>query len=71
MLNITCGVGIMGGSVELANDSDLGRDGKGQSQDAFNIYAIDRVNGTVRIARVGANINNQMKERKYMIIPYK
>lgn len=71
MLNITCGVGIMGGSVELSNDSDLGRDGKGQSQDAFNIYAIDRVNGTVRIARVGANINNQMKERKYMIIPYK
>lgn len=72
MLDVTCGIAIYGPSnyAFLANISDLPRGGRGSTQDAFNIYSIDRVNKMVRIARVGSNITAEGKERKYMFIPY-
>ena len=54
----------------LANASDLPRGGKGVSQDAFNIYVIDRESKTIKIARVGSNINYDGRKRDWMIIPY-
>ena len=54
----------------MANPSDLPRGCEGVTQDSFNIYAIDRVAKTVRIARVGSNIAGNLTERKYMVIPY-
>jgi hypothetical protein len=56
---------------EWANSSDLPRGDSGLTQDLFNIYCIDRDNGTIRIARVGSDITEQMAYRKMMIIPYK
>lgn len=71
MLNVvsTC---VLGTDADpyAANLSDLSRDSVGSTQDAFNIYGIDRINKTVRIVRVGSNINFEGKERKFMIIPY-
>ena len=72
VLDVTCGISIYGTVYKyLANISDLPRGGVGSIQDAFNIYGIDRVNKTVRIARVGSNITSEAKDRKCMIIPYK
>lgn len=72
VLNVTCTC-ICGPSGDPygANLSDLPRDGIGSTQDAFNIYGIDRVNGSVRIARVGSNINYMGIERKFMIVQYR
>jgi hypothetical protein len=70
-LDVTCGVAIYGGGYAyLANIADIPRGGEGPTQDAFNIYAIDRVNKTVRVARVGSNVTPEAKDRKCMIIPY-
>lgn len=72
-LDITCGIGLYGDASNeaWANQSDLPRYGAGVTQDAFNIYGIDRVNGCVKIARVGATITTKMVERKFLSIPYK
>ncbi len=73
MLNITTGASIYGRGVsqaEWAEDSDLPRGGKGSVQDAFNVYSIDREAGMIRIARIGSNVNNELKLRDFMIIPY-
>lgn len=71
ILDVTCGVALYGTDYPyLANISDLPRGGNGVTQDAFNIYGIDRVHKTVRVARVGSNITSEAKDRKCMIIPY-
>lgn len=72
-LNVCCGVAIYGSTYQgLANLSDLPRGCSGSTQDSFNIYAIDRGAGVVRIARVGSNISGyDLSERKYIAIPYK
>ena len=72
VLNVTCGVCVYGGSTYkyLADCSDLSRNPQDASQDAFNVYGIDRTAKCVRIARVGANINQEMSERNFMVIPY-
>ena len=57
-------------SVKMNHDETVRNFGKGASQDAFNVYAIDRENKTVRIARIGADVTIDMKERKWMVIPY-
>lgn len=59
------------GRYVIAAYSDLPRRLYGVSQDAFNIYSVDRTNHNIRVARVGSNITQDLKERKYMIIPYK
>lgn len=71
-LNVCCGVAIYGTTYKyLANNSDLPRGDKGSTQDAFNVYSIDRNAKTVRIAKVGSNLSGyDLQERKYMTISY-
>ena len=40
------------------------------SEDAFNVYAIDRDNKVVKIVRIGNNLTHDMKNISYMEIPY-
>jgi hypothetical protein len=71
-LNITTAQSLYGFThYYKANDGDIPRGGEGACEEAFNIYGLDRENGTVRIARVGANISSSLKVRDCMIIPYK
>ena len=72
MLNVTCTNAIYGGSSYpyLADIQDQGRNNMDSTQDAFNMYVIDRDNKTVKVIRIGNNVTYQMKERKYMEIPY-
>lgn len=73
-LGITCGIALnsMFQNTAWANESDLGRgDGSGPSQDAVNIYAIDRDAGAIRIVRIGANITTSLEERNVLTIPYR
>ena len=71
-LNVTCCAGAYGITYDgLANYSDLPRGTYGSTQDSFNIYVIDRDNGTVRIARVGSNITGYLSERKWLEIAYR
>lgn len=50
--------------------SDLSRVIGTKSEDCFNVYGIDFDNKTVRIVRVGADITCNMKERKYLELPW-
>ena len=72
-LCITCGNALYGDSSNpaWANQSDLPRGGIGVSQDAFCVYAIDRLNGNVKVMRVGATVTQMMEKREMMVIPYK
>ena len=72
-LCITCGNALYGDSTNPAwsNQSDLPRGGVGVSQDAFCIYAIDRLNGNVKVMRIGASVTQMMVKREMMVIPYK
>ena len=73
-LGITCGNALnsMFQNTAWSNESDLGRgDGSGPSQDAVNIYAIDRDKGEIRIVRIGANITTSLEERNVLTIPYR
>lgn len=70
MLNSTCtqaGCGYT--DTTAANGSDLPRI-KGSVQDSFNVYVVDRQTKTIRIARIGSNMNGNFDKRDYMIIPY-
>ena len=71
-LGITCGNALygFGSNKALANQEDLPRGGEGVNQDAFNIYSIDRVHKTVKVARIGADLNFNFEPREYMAIPY-
>lgn len=72
VLNETCTI------CKIANDGDtyaevgdLGRDLDSASQDAFNVYAIDRVNHVIRIARVGSDMPYTLDIRRDCTeIPY-
>lgn len=66
ILNIgnTCGV------ADSANYlSDLNRGGN-KSQDAFNIISFDTYNQTIQLLRIGADVNDQMKQRLYTQLNY-
>lgn len=41
-----------------------------QSEDLFNVYAIDRANKQVRIARVGANMTGDFTKVEYAVVKY-
>lgn len=73
VLNITTAQSIYGTASHpyKANSGDLPRGGQGACEDAFNVYGIDRTAGTVRIARVGANMTSSLQKREVMVIPYK
>ena len=71
-LNVCCCSAVYGTNTgtECANMQDTPREYIGATQDAFNVYAIDRVNKVVKVARVGSCITQDLTERKYMTIPY-
>ena len=72
VLSITTGQSIYGfAHYSKANNDELPRGGQGAVSDAFNIYAIDRDAGKVRVARVGANMTSNFDMRDFMEIPYK
>lgn len=72
MLNICCAVAMNGGSSYpyLADDCDITRTPYGKTQDAMNVYTIDRGSKTVRITRIGGTKTYEMNVREYMAIPY-
>jgi len=72
-LGVVCGTGMYGDASHAAwaNQSDLMRGDVGVTQDAFNVYGIDRENGEIRITRIGATVTERMEVRDFMIIPYK
>ena len=57
--------------LSFAEGSDIPRGDSGVTQDAFNVYAIDRRKGVVKIARVGSSVNFEGIERRFLIAPYK
>ncbi len=69
VLNITCGNAFV--SPWRDGLSDLPRKSGTVAEDAFNIYGIDRLNGIVKIVRIGSNINYLLEKRESMVIPYK
>ncbi len=74
VITVTSGTahyGVSSTHAALANQEDLPRGTIGSTQDAFNIYAIDRVNKKVKIARIGSNMTFQLEYRKCMIANYK
>ena len=73
MLNICCSNGHYPKSANLsfAEGSDIPRGDRGVTQDAFNVYGIDRQSGRVKIARVGSNVNFEGIDRKFLLAPYK
>ena len=72
-LGVVCGIAHFGDSTNSAwtNQCDLPRGDTGVVQDAFNLYAIDRAGGNVRIVRVGANVTTRLALRDMLVIPYK
>lgn len=72
VLNVTCGCSVYGGSSYkyLADVSDIPRNQKDSTQDAFNVYGIDRENKQIRVARIGSNLNSAFEARDFMVIPY-
>ena len=73
MLNVTCTNSLYGGTdyPYLCDVSDLGRNRDDTTQNSFNVYVVDRANGTVKVTRVGSNKNQDMNLRDYMEISYK
>lgn len=59
-----------GSSYAFSGGNDLPRRGWGVTQDAFNVYSIDRENKTVRIMRVGSDLTYTFNKRDYMVAPY-
>lgn len=80
LLNIVCTnawehrtkTGYKGTDYPYYNElNDLGRSDLGSSQDAVNLYVIDRASKTVRVVRVGARRTYDLTvERDCMVIPY-
>jgi len=58
-------------SLSFAEGCDIPRGDRGATQDAFNVYAIDRKSGAVRVGRVGSDFTYEGVERKFLIAPYK
>lgn len=75
VLNISTGSPFEGGANPYGN-FDLPRYWQGVTQDAFNVYVIDRYKKCVRIARIGSNQTYDEGEghdsymRDFMDIPY-
>ena len=50
--------------------SDIYRDANGVSQDAFNVYTIDRYNHRLGVCRIGSNLSLNLIDRKVMWFDY-
>jgi hypothetical protein len=51
--------------------SDIYRDANGVSQDAFNVYTIDRYNHRLGVCRIGSNLSLNLIDRKVMWFSYR
>lgn len=73
ILNVCCSNGHYpkSGGLSFAEGTDLPRGDRGVTQDAFNVYGIDRQSGRVKLARVGSNVNFEGIDRKFLLAPYK
>lgn len=73
VFNVCCGVATYGTSSYpyWANVCDVPRGLTGKSQDAFNVYVIDRENHVIRCGRVGSSTIINGKKRDFMTIDYK
>lgn len=71
-INITSGNGHVSGGNDngFSGVDDLPRRGTGATQDSFNVYAIDRTNKQVRIARIGSNVKKDLTLRDALIADY-
>lgn len=58
------------GQYAFSGEDDLPRFGIGATQDAFNIYAIDRAHKEIRIMRVGSSLNYEFRQRDYLTVSY-
>lgn len=57
ILCVTCGIPYAGSGYKyLANGSKIPRGADTATQDAFNVYGIDRVGKTISVARIGSNV---------------
>ena len=72
MLNITSGNGHVTHQADygFAGVDDIPRYGTGVTQDAFNVYAVDRANKQVRIIRIGSNVKKDLTLRDALIVDY-
>lgn len=73
VITVTSGTahyGVDAAHDALANQEDIPRGSFGSTQDAFNVYAIDRINKLVKIARIGSNMTFQLEDRKTMSARY-
>lgn len=73
IINIVCGNChyTRAANLSFSEGADLPRGDTGVTQDAFNVFAIDRQNGRVKVARVGSSVNFEGIERKFLLAPYK
>lgn len=71
--NVCCGTGCYGTSSYpfWANICDVARGLVGKTQDAFNVYVIDRANHSIRVGRVGSDVIPDGNKRDFMTIDYK
>ena len=71
-INITSGNGhpTYASGYGFGGVDDIPRRGTGATQDAFNVYAIDRANKQVRILRIGSNVKKDFTMRDYLIVDY-
>ena len=73
ILNVCCGNCYipLSSSLSFSEGEDIPRDDNGVVQDAFNILAVDRANGRVKVARVGSSLNFEGIKRTFLLAPYK
>lgn len=72
MLNVACATpayGAADGYPYLCDKSDTYRDYE-ECAHSFNVYAIDRLHKTIKIIKIGANTNYNLKVRDMAVVPY-
>ncbi|MBR6029108.1 MAG: metallophosphoesterase [Clostridia bacterium] len=72
LLGVTCCTPVRGPAAYpyLSNADDLGRRPASPSQDAFNLYVIDRDSREVTVLRAGQHFDRELRERRVMRIAY-
>ena len=68
-LNV-CSTSPISHSSGYKTPADIYRDSVGANQDAFNVYAINRTDKTVGVARIGSNLSKDLRPRKVMFVSY-
>jgi hypothetical protein len=66
-----CSTSPLSQTTGYGNKSDIYRDANGVTQDAFNVYTIDRYNHRVGVCRIGSNLSLNLIDRKVMWYDYR